>query len=80
MELSEIEITNDKVIEINRYRIGVPDKTSYCEKNWMPIIDKPFHFVKWSNPTEIVKVSLEECKSTTIYKAEIFIKKKIYVI
>lgn len=70
MELSEIEITDDKVIEINRYRIEVPDKNSYCEKNWMPIIDKPFHFVKWSNPTEIVKVSLEECKSTTIYKAE----------
>jgi hypothetical protein len=22
----------------------------------MPIIDMPFHFVKWSNPTEVVKI------------------------
>lgn len=58
MELSEIEYDkNGKVSEISRWRIPAPPPdNTYCEKNWMPIIDMPWHFVKWSNPTEIVKV------------------------
>jgi len=60
MELSEIEITDNQVKEINQYRIPTPiDKESYCEKNWMPILDLPFHFVKWTNGTEIVKYNIE---------------------
>lgn len=60
MELSEIEITQNGVKEINQYRIPTPvDKNSYCEKNWMPIIDMPFHFVKWTNGTEVVKYDIE---------------------
>lgn len=60
MELSEIEISKDGVKEINQYRIPTPvDSNSYCEKNWMPILDLPFHFVKWTNGTEIVKYNLE---------------------
>ena len=58
MELSELKISNNKVEEISRFRIPPPinDDTSYCEKNWMPILDMPYHFVKWTNPTEVVKV------------------------
>jgi hypothetical protein len=57
MELSEIEVTDDAVTEISRFRIPPPQNPdSYCEKNWMPILDKPYHFVKWCNPTEVVKV------------------------
>lgn len=70
MEFSEI--VNGK--EINRVRIE-PPTPSYCEKNWMPIIDMPFHFVKWTNPTEIVKVDLSKKTSETIiltYKKEGF--------
>jgi len=67
MELSEIIIEEDSVKEINRNRIEVPDVNSYCEKNWMPIIDEPFNFVKWTNPTEIVKVNLENNNSEQIY-------------
>ena len=56
MELSEIEVTADSVKEISRVRIDAPaPNTSYCEKNWMPILDKPYHFIKWTNPTEVVK-------------------------
>ena len=56
MELSEIEVTADSVKEISRVRINAPaPNTSYCEKNWMPILDKPYHFIKWTNPTEVVK-------------------------
>lgn len=62
MELSELE----NGVEVNRTRIEVPNFTSYCEKNWMPIVDMPFHFIKWTNPTEIVKVDLVTNTSKTV--------------
>jgi predicted GH43/DUF377 family glycosyl hydrolase len=69
MELSEIV----DGVEINRYRIEPPnDPESYCEKNWMPILDKPFHFIKWSNPTEVVKVDINKLSSKTVYLSENF--------
>lgn len=56
MELSEIQVTPDSVKEVSRFRIPTPiDPKSYCEKNWMPILDKPYHFIKWCGPTEIVR-------------------------
>jgi len=67
IELSELEITGYYVKEIARNRIEVSDPTSYCEKNWMPIKSKPFHFVKWTNPTEIVKVNLNNNKAETVF-------------
>ena len=67
MELSEIEVTDSEVKEISRSRIPPPnDPTSYCEKNWMPILDKPFHYIKWSNPTEVVKVDTKLGTSKTV--------------
>ena len=59
MELSEIQVSNQQVREVSRLRLEPPhDQNSYCEKNWMPIVDKPYHYVKWSDPTEIVKANL----------------------
>lgn len=59
MELSEIIIEDNQVRELSRSRIPTPGGDgSYCEKNWMPIIDWPYHFVKWTNPTEIVKFDI----------------------
>lgn len=58
MELSEITIDKEtwKVQEVSRLRIPVPgDNETYCEKNWMPILDKPYHFIKWTCPTEVVR-------------------------
>ena len=63
MELSEI--VDNK--EVSRCRIECPDPTSYCEKNWMPVLDKPYHFVKWTNPVEVVKVDMDSCSSETVY-------------
>lgn len=65
MEMSEI--VNYK--EVSRNRIE-PPISSYCEKNWMPIVDLPFHFIKWSNPLEIVKVDLKTNTSKTIFTGE----------
>lgn len=58
MELSRINWNNGNPYESNRFRIPAPDDTVYCEKNWMPIIDKPFYYIKWSNPTELAKFDL----------------------
>ena len=59
MELSEIAVIDNTIKEISRFRIPTPfNKDSYCEKNWMPILDMPFHYVKWCNPVEIVKVNI----------------------
>lgn len=57
MELCEIEVLEDSVVETSRFRIPPPnDPNSYCEKNWMPVLDQPYHYIKWTNPTELVKV------------------------
>lgn len=69
MELSEIQVGKDFVKEISRVRIE-PPKESYCEKNWMPVMDKPFHYVKWSNPTEVVKADPIKGTCETIYLTE----------
>lgn len=69
MELSEIIVDRDTVKEISRVRIE-PPKDSYCEKNWMPIMDMPFHYVKWSNPTEVVKVDPVTGVATTAFLTE----------
>jgi hypothetical protein len=58
MELSEIEIDKENwsAKEISRLRIPAPGAdSSYCEKNWMPVLDMPYHYIKWSSPTELVK-------------------------
>ena len=55
MELSEIDFVNGIPTEVSRCRIEHPyNVESYCEKNWMPVLDRPFHFVSISNPTEVV--------------------------
>lgn len=55
MELSELDEEGN---EISRVRIKAPgNDDSYCEKNWMPILDMPYHYVKWCNPVEIVKAN-----------------------
>ena len=66
MELSVIE---SGAKETKRTRIE-PPKHSYCEKNWMPILDMPYHYVKWTNPTEVVKVDPKTGTSKTIYIIE----------
>jgi hypothetical protein len=61
MELSEIQLTDNQAKEISQFRIPTPvDKNSYCEKNWMPVTDLPYHYVKWTNGTEVVRVNPED--------------------
>lgn len=66
MELSELNVTPDTVEEVSRVRIEAPNKDSYCEKNWMPILAMPNCWVKWSNPAEVVKLNREMSQAETI--------------
>lgn len=71
MELSELRIENNKAEEISRVRIPAPPPdNTYCEKNWMPIVDKPYHFVKWSNPTQVVRFDPEKKQTHIIHEKE----------
>jgi len=54
IELSEIVREDLLVREVSRFRIPAIKEDSYCEKNWMPILDLPYQYVKWTNPTEII--------------------------
>lgn len=74
MELSELILDeNNQYKEISRQRIPIPESTeSYCEKNWMPIIDMPYHYVKWCNPIEVVKYDPKTKKTKTVFLGERF--------
>jgi len=71
MELSKLEIDKEAwtAKEVSRIRIPAPiDENSYCEKNWMPILDKPYQYVKWTVPTEVVKANPNEpvCEQVSV--------------
>lgn len=73
IEMSSIEMSDDPltITETSRFRIPAPgDDSSYCEKNWMPVNDLPYHFVKWSNPTEVVKADPINKTCETVFLAE----------
>lgn len=69
MELSELKIDKKKwtAKEVKRTRIPAPiDETSYCEKNWMPIIDRDFQYIKWTAPTEVVQADPDNPVSSQV--------------
>lgn len=56
MEISELSFSDDGITEVFRYRIpGPPPDNEYCMKNCTPIEGMPFHLLKWTNPTCIMK-------------------------
>lgn len=68
MELSELEVTDQSVKEIARFRIEHPtDPDWYCEKNWMPVIDKPYQFIHFTNPPVLVEADLTTLKSHRVF-------------
>lgn len=73
MEYTKINIDKEKweVHEQWRTRIPAPDPdNSYCEKNWVPVVDKPYHFVKWTMPTELVHSTALDVSTTE----QVFVK------
>jgi hypothetical protein len=76
MELSEIVFYGNEVKEVSRYRIpGPPPDKEYCMKNCTPILDKPFHLLKWTNPTAIMKFDVSG-KDTEVFETSPYVKVK----
>ena len=80
MELMHITENATKPQEINRLKVKAPGKDDgYCEKNWMPIRDLPYHYVRLANPTIVVKVDPKTGKSEEVVhkdKASGFVDEK----
>jgi len=73
MELCHIEWDEKSKgwTELSRHPIPAPDGDgSYCEKNWMPVLDMPYHFVKWCNPTQVCKFDIEAGTTENVFKDE----------
>ncbi len=75
----ELSVLKNNFKEISRKRIESTDKNSYCEKNWMPILDMPYHYVKWTTPTEIVKYDNKKgvTKKVHLVKQDVSFKRDI---
>lgn len=68
MDLSEISFNGETYVEVSRTSIPAPaPNESYCEKNWMPIPDRPMHWLKWSNPVELVKYDDDLKHTVTVH-------------
>lgn len=71
MELSELVWNDGKAFEVSRSRIPAPPPdNSYCEKNWMPVLGRPYHYVKWTNPTELVRFDPASGATETVFLSE----------
>jgi hypothetical protein len=76
MELSELEFDDLIVREVSRYRIpGPPPDNEYCMKNCTPVEGNPFHLLKWTNPTSIMKF-YPEGKDTEVFEKNSYIPMK----
>jgi predicted GH43/DUF377 family glycosyl hydrolase len=75
MEMCHIDFVDGEWKELSRHPIPAPgDDGSYCEKNWMPILDMPYHFVKWTNPTQVIKFDIDEGTTVdAVYDASKFV-------
>ena len=73
MELCEVNWTEDKCEEVTRDRIE-PPSPAYLEKNWMPILDMPMHFIKWTNNLEIAKIDPVNKTSKIVIRKEYNLK------
>ena len=73
MELCELQFTDTTVKEVLRYRIpGPPPDNEYCMKNCTPIEGNPFHLIKWTNPTCIMKFDVNGAE-TQVYETNGYI-------
>lgn len=69
MEYSKIDLDKStwSIKETQRVRIpALFDDNSYCEKNWVPVNDKPYHFIKWSSPVEVIKANPNKPESEQV--------------
>lgn len=56
---------NNRWEEVNHYILeGTCGDTSFCEKNYQPILDKPYHYAVSTDPVVINRYSLSDLRAT----------------
>lgn len=68
MEL--MHLSNNGYQEVSKVKVKALNENSYCEKNWMPIKDMPFHYVQLANPTVVVKTDPKTGKTEEVVRKE----------
>ena len=69
MELCKIEWVDGHWKETERDRIpAAGDDTAYLEKNWMPIVDQPYTWLKWCCPVEVATYNKESKTINDVFK------------
>mgnify|MGYP003686713603 CR=1 FL=1 len=69
MELCEVHWDENNCKEITRDRIEV-DPHTYLEKNWMPVLDMPMHFIRWCDPLQVMKIDPVNGTSKVVIEKE----------
>ncbi len=71
MELSQLIDIQGTPREVSRVRIEHPtNPNAYCEKNWMPVRDLPFHYIMDANPTRLVKADPDTGDCELVYEGD----------
>ena len=53
--------------EVNHHILeGTCNDCSFCEKNWQPILDKPFHFVVSNDPIVVLKANINSLRMENV--------------
>jgi hypothetical protein len=78
MELSQIVINFEQssfsAREVSRLRIPCPPPDNeYCVKNCTPVEDRPFHLLKWTNPTCLMKFDPNGKENTVTFETNQFV-------
>lgn len=68
MEL--MHLSDNGYQEVSKVKVGAVDEDSYCEKNWMPIKDMPFHYVQLTNPTVVVRTDPRTGRTEEVVRKE----------
>ena len=75
MEYSRIRLDKEAWTATEEHRVRIPapgPNDSYCEKNWVPVLDRPYNFIKWTCPTELVYADPNVPGCETVFTKETF--------
>lgn len=65
MEMCELD---NNYNEVKSVKLKAVDETTYCVKNWMPVVDMPYHFIDVANPLTLVKANPENGNIEVVVK------------
>lgn len=71
IELSGVgQYPDNTTVESSRTRIPMPDgqENSYCEKNWMPVADRPYTWIRWVRSGSVCVARYDRANRRTTFR------------